>query len=203
MIVQLIAIVPGLTMLAVTSCESTDHRLTEFVQRSSDQQSRQNERLAEQSTAIAKQSQEVAATAHDLVQQDAAARRDMLQAQDQWQRQISSERSDLDLQRRELDGERKEAARAAVRDPVIGQAMITAATMLAALLPLLIAAYAFHRLPENGVSDQLLADAVIAEWTHVSQLGSEIDLAEPAVAIRSDSRLAQRTEAANDEEAVI
>src|SRR4051794_13559767 len=148
-----------LTMVAVivlASCESQDRRLAEFAQRATEQQARQNERMTQQSEAIAKQSQEVTETAHDLVEQDAAARRDLIQAQDKLQQQNHAERASIDDQRRQLDVERKVATQAAARDPVIAQAIISGALALAALLPVLVTLYALWRLPEQRPMDELL-----------------------------------------------
>ena len=164
-IARLSAVLHGLTLLAVASCESTDRRLAEFAQRAHEQQAQQNQRLAEQSSAVVKQSQEVAAAAHDLVEHDAVARRELLEAQQHWQQQTHVERADLDRQRREVDNERKLAAQAVIRDPVIGQAIVTVGLALAALLPLVLTAYALRRLPERSASEELFDDLLLDEWT--------------------------------------
>lgn len=155
----------GLILFAVTSCESTDRRLTDFAERAHEQQARQNENWAEQSRAMAQQSHEVAAAARELVEQDAMARRDLLDAHQQLQQQAHGERVDLDRQRREIDHDRKAAAQSAVRDSVIGQAILTVGLALAALVPLVVTTYALRQLPGNFASDQLLADLLAdATW---------------------------------------
>src|SRR4051794_3725876 len=86
----------GLIVLGATSCESTDHRLAEFAQRTNEQQVRQNERLAELATVMVQQSHEVTRPAHDLVEEDAAARRELLEAHQRFQQQTHAERAGLD-----------------------------------------------------------------------------------------------------------
>jgi hypothetical protein len=157
---------PGLILLGVTSCDSTDHRLTEFAQRSSDQQAQQNERLAEQATAIVKQGHEVAAAAHDLVAQDAAARRELLEAQQQFQQQALAERIGLDRDRREMDRVRQAAADAAIRDPVIGQAILTVGMAMAALIPLVLTTLALRKLPDHSATERLLNELLLDLWTN-------------------------------------
>lgn len=145
-----------LIMLLVSGCESTDRRLADMAQQATAQQTRQNDRMAQQSEAIVKQSQEVAAAANQLVAQDAAARRELWQAHAQLQQQHQTERSSLDRQREQLEGERKAAAQAAIRDPVVAQAIVSAGLFLAALLPLLVALYAIQRLPEQRPTSEWL-----------------------------------------------
>jgi hypothetical protein len=155
------AILKGLTLTLIASCDSQDRRIAEYAQRAAEQQARQNERMVQQSEAITKQSQEVTSAAHKLVEQDASARRDLIQAQDKLQEQYHAERLNLDRQRQQLDTERKAAAQAAVRDPVIAQAIITAGLFLAALLPMIVTLYALRRLPEQRPVDELLGDPLI------------------------------------------
>jgi hypothetical protein len=165
----------GLIVLGATSCESTDHRLAEFAQRTNEQQVRQNERLAEQATVMVQQSQEVTQAAHDLVQQDAAARRELLEAHQQFQQQTHAQRAGLDRersdiqrelsnlehQRGEIDRERK----AAVSDPVIGQAIVTVGLALAALVPLVLTALALRKLPDRSAGELLLDDFLLDQWS--------------------------------------
>ena len=68
------ALVTILTLIA--GCESRDQRLVEYATRASAQQARQNEHLAEQSRSVTRQGEQLASATHDLVEQDAAARRE-------------------------------------------------------------------------------------------------------------------------------
>src|SRR3954466_16325846 len=140
-----------LKAVTMTGCDSNDERLARYAQRATEQQARQNERIAQQSEAVARQSQELASAAHQLVEQDAVARRELLDAHAKLQAPHQSERSALARRRDELEGERKAFAQASVRDPIIARALLTAALALAALLPLLVTVYALRRLPEQSL----------------------------------------------------
>ena len=83
-----------------------------------------------------------------------------MQTQHELQRQFLDTGSTLDRQRQELHLERSEIAAAAVRDPVIAQSVLNAGLMLAALLPLILTAYAFRRLPEQGPAEELLLESL-------------------------------------------
>jgi hypothetical protein len=155
------ALLLTLMAIAIVGCDSPDRRLSEFAQQATDQQARQNERIAEQSQSVARQSQQLASAAHDLVEQDAAARRDLFQAQDKLQQQNHAERSVLDQHREQVEAVRQAAAKAAIHDPIIAQAIITAGLILAAMLPLLVTAYALRRLPEHRPVDELLGDSLL------------------------------------------
>jgi hypothetical protein len=157
--------IPGVIVigmiLAIASCESGDERLAEHARQSVEQQARQNETMARQSQEVVEQSAELAKTAQSLVEQDASARREMIESHARLQSELHVERQGLDFQRQELHAERKAMTAAMIREPVIGQAVITAGLILAALLPLLVTAYALRCLPNSGPSDQLLADTLI------------------------------------------
>src|SRR5262245_10276751 len=99
--------------IALAGCESSDRRLADFAQRTSEQQARQNERLAIQSETASRQAQEVTAADGQLIQQDAVARRELLQAQNRIQVYSQREQADLQRQRQQLDAERKAASIAA------------------------------------------------------------------------------------------
>jgi len=141
-------------VILMSGCESRDEQLADYAQQATQQQARQNE-------AMAKQSQELASAAHELVEQDATARRELIQAHERAQDQLQEQRAGLDLQRQELHVERKEAAQAAVREPVIAEALIVTGLILATLLPLIVTAYALRRLPDPSPGEALLADALL------------------------------------------
>jgi hypothetical protein len=149
------------TMIVMTACDSKDERLVEYAQQASQQQARQNEAMARQSEQVARQSQELASAAHDLVEQDAAARRDLIQAHERAQFDLHQQQAEIDERRQELHTELKAAAEAAVREPVIAEALIVAALILATLLPLIVTAYALRRLPDPGPGETLLAQALL------------------------------------------
>src|SRR5687768_17577894 len=90
------------TLILMTGCESQDDRLVEYAERATDQQARQNEAMARQTEQVARQSEELASAAHQLVAQDAAARRELLQAQDHLRQQHREQQADFDQQREVL-----------------------------------------------------------------------------------------------------
>jgi hypothetical protein len=164
-----------LAAIAVLGCESQDRRIAEFAERAAQQQVQQNERIAQQSETVARQNQELASAAHQLVDQDAAARREMIEAHGQLQQQIFQERSGVDRQREQLNIERKSVLAATIREPVIAQAIVAGALILAALLPLLVTAYAIRRLPEQSAADELLAETLEGfVVSPAASLGSEL-----------------------------
>jgi hypothetical protein len=147
----------ALTILSVLAgCNPPDQRLVDFAEQANQQQARQSEQ-------VARQSREVAAAARDLVEQDAAARRELLEAQVQSQQQFREQQAVIEQARGQLHAERREAALAVVQAPVIAQALVTVAGILAALLPLLVTAYALRRLPETGAAEELLTEALLED----------------------------------------
>src|SRR3954470_16830665 len=156
-LVRPLMMLTAITLTEMTGCASGDRRLAEYAQRATEQQARQNERIAQQSESVAQQSLELASATQKLVEQDAVARRELIQAQNQLHEQNHVERSALDRQREQIHAEQKSALAAAVRDPVIAQAIITSGLFLAALLPLLVTAYAIRRLPAASHVDDFLA----------------------------------------------
>lgn len=167
-----------LMLLGIISCESQNRRLAEYFERSAQQQARQNERAAQQAEAVARQSQELTSAAHELVTQDAAARREILQAQDRLQNQNQFERSILDRQRELIERERAAQATAAVRDPILAEAIVTGGLMIAAALPLLVTLYALRRLPAQRPVD-LLLDNLLENESASRRLPAPNSQAEP------------------------
>jgi hypothetical protein len=149
------------TLMVMAGCESQDRRLADYAQRATEQQARQNERMAQQSETVTRQSQELVSAAHDLVEQDAAARRELIRAQENLQQKIHEERTGVDRQREQLEVERKSAAKAAIREPLIAQSIFTIGIIVAALLPLLVTALALWRLSDQTPADELLSDGLL------------------------------------------
>ena len=69
----------------------------------------------------------------------------------------------MDRQREQVEMERKSVARASVREPLIAQEISTTGLLLAALLPLLVTAYAIRRLPDQGPATELFAGALLED----------------------------------------
>jgi hypothetical protein len=105
-------------------CSSSDERFVELSQQSIARQ-------AEQNRQVARQSQQVAEATHELVQADAHARTELIEAQHQLEAGIQAERDSLDQQRQNLEKDRQSLAAAREREPVIAQAIGVAACLLA------------------------------------------------------------------------
>ena len=174
------------TLILTIGCESRDQRLADFAGQALDQQARQNEEMARQSGQVAEQNTELAKAARKLVEQDAQARRELIQAQADLQSQFHEERTGLDAQRQELHAEQKAVAAAAIREPVIAQAILVVGLVLATLLPLLVAAYALRRLPDPGAGDTFVAEALIESLNSELRLGQS-DAPSPALPAGSDA----------------
>jgi hypothetical protein len=156
-------------MILVTGCETRDERLANLAQQALDQQAQQNDALARQTLQLSEGNRELATAAQALVEQDALARRELLEAQSQLQTQLQQERSDLDSQRAALHAERSVAAITARRDPVIAQALLASGLIVVTVLPLLVTAYALCRLPDHGASEMLLETALLDDLTHLDR----------------------------------
>jgi len=162
-------------LIALAGCDPPDKRLVDFAEQANQQQARQSEQ-------VARQSSQIASAAHDLVEQDAAARRELLEAQARNQEQFREQQVAIEQQRQQLHEERREAAQAAARDPVIAQAIIAVTLILAALLPLLVTAYALRRLPESSAAEELLTDALLEGLAAIPGAQSADSSPEPRLA---------------------
>jgi len=162
-------------LIALAGCSPPDQRLVDFAEQANEQQARQSEQ-------VARQGREVAATARQLVEQDAAARRELLEAQARNLEQYREQQVAIEQERQQLHEERREAAQAAARDPVIAQALIAAGLILAALLPLLVTAYALRRLPETGAAEELLTDTVLEDLAALPSVPTPVIPSEPRIA---------------------
>jgi hypothetical protein len=173
------------TLNLAIGCESRDQRRADFAGRALDQQAKQNEEMARQSEQVTKQGNELAKAAHSLVEQDAKARRELIQAQTDLQSQFHEERTGLDAQRKELHAEQKAVAASAIREPVIAQTILVVGLLLATLLPLLVTAYAIRRLPDPGPGDTFVAEALIESLNAELRLGAST--APPALPAESEA----------------
>jgi len=133
-----------------------DSQLAAYAERARQEQARQNERMAEQSATVLRQNEQLAKASQDLVGHDAAARRELLESQAALQAEFQMSAAAIDRQREQLAREREQSRQAALREPLVAEAVSGAALLLAALLPLLIAAYALTRLPPHTPGESWL-----------------------------------------------
>jgi hypothetical protein len=124
--------------------------------------------LARQSEAVVKESHELAIAAGQLVNRDAEARRELLQAQTRLHDQLHQERSGVDRQRELLDEERRAIAQERLQAPIIAMAIERVGVLFACLTPLVLAAYALRQLGQAHyesaeLGEFLLTDAISIE----------------------------------------
>jgi hypothetical protein len=151
-------IVAPLLLIGCRGDPSGDRRAAEMASRFVEQQGRQNE-------ANARQSQEVAAASRGLVEADAQARGKMIEAHAALQRELQAERAGIDQDRRQLEQERRELALRRTRDPIVAEAIGTVGTMLACLLPLILAGYVIYVASRRSDDADVLIDYLVGELT--------------------------------------
>jgi hypothetical protein len=148
-----------MTLMMMAGCtDSADERFRQLAEQSLYEQAEQNKRLAEQSKQIAEASRR-------LVEGDAAARKDLLEAQKHLSSELHDERAGLDRQREEMEQERRNIATQRHRDPIIAQTIGTVGLTLTCLLPLLLAGYVIYALNRSGDENDALSELLIMEMT--------------------------------------
>ena len=153
-----------LTILVIAGCNDTptqkDKRLEEFARHSMAEQSRQNEVVANQATAVVQSSHEIANSANNLVQQDARARHEMIQAYRDLAGDLNRQQTAMDEARNEIEKDRRELARLRHRDPILVASIQSFGLLLASMLPLGMAAFVIYQMnhhePEHAAVAELL-----------------------------------------------
>ncbi|MEX0867427.1 MAG: hypothetical protein WD030_08710, partial [Pirellulales bacterium] len=107
---------------------------------------------------MAELQREVAQGSRQLVEADAAARKEMVALQ----REVQAERTEVGQQRDALEGERREIAAQRQRDPIIAATITNLGLLLACLLPLLIALYLLCR-PVEPADDREVAELLLTD----------------------------------------
>ena len=163
MVILLILSLP----LIMTGCSppAGDQQMIELGREAMQQQQKQNEIIARQSERVVDETEKLTEAARDLVTQDAQARREMVAAQENLNKDLHTERASLDRQREDLEEDRRSLATARVRDPIIARAIQTAGILLACLAPLLLAAYLLYSLRSDTTDDQAVAELLVCELT--------------------------------------
>jgi len=140
--------IPVLTLVLVIGCSSTDERLVELSRQSADRQAAQSQQMAQQG-------QQVAEAAHDLVSADAKARQELVVAQSDLQKPLQTERGHLDRQHEALEYERQEIAATRNRDPIVAGAIVSAAVLLACVLPILLCLFVLRMTSQHAPDDDV------------------------------------------------
>jgi hypothetical protein len=174
----------------VIGCSSSDERYVELSQQSVARQ-------AEQNHEIAQQSQKVAEATHELVQADARARAELIEAQRSLEEGLQAERSKLDNERDKLELDRQALATAKEREPIIANAIWSAALLVAVVLPLVLGIYLIRTVGIDGPSHDL-AELLVYELTsEQSPLlpAPEAKLPQPTLPVPAAETSPERTEA--------
>ena len=140
------------------SAADPDQRLTQLTSQVVHDQSEQNQRLAEQTRAVVEQSGQLAEAARDLVEQDAQARRELIAAGERMTARIDADRSQLEVDRREV-------ARQRLREPLVAEAIRSTGILLACLAPLVITFLVLRPLSSSEPDHAAVADLLVQELT--------------------------------------
>jgi hypothetical protein len=148
-----------LSLAAITGCEppSPDDRLAQMAEHSVTQQAQQNAEMA-------RLNREVAQGTNRLVETDSLARRELLAAQRDLQRQ----QEQVGIQRDALETERKDWASQRQTESVYAPILSTLGMTLLALLPLVLCWYLLHglsRSADHQIGDLLIQEIVSPEPT--------------------------------------
>jgi hypothetical protein len=162
---------PILVLLAAIGCSSGDERLVDLSRQSTDRQAEQN-RLVETNN------RQVIDATKRLVEADAEGRKESIELH----RQIETERSGLNQQREALEQERRQVADQRNRDPVVAEAILAAAGLIAAILPSAVCVYLLRGLFHKS-DDEAMAEVLIQELVAQRPL-----LAEPERTLLTDNR---------------
>ena len=148
-----------MTLLLVTGCaDSPDERLAELAEQSLRQQASQNEQLAEQSKQIAEASRH-------LVENDSQARKEMIAAHATLQKELQTERANINQQLSKIEQERRAIGQQRGRDPIVAQTIGAVGLTLACLLPLLLAGYIIYTLNHSNDDNDALSELLVLEIT--------------------------------------
>jgi hypothetical protein len=136
------------------------------------------DRQAEQNRLVETNNQQVIDATKRLVEADAQGRKENIELH----RQIEAERSGVNQQRDALEQERKQVADQRKRDPIVAEAILAAAGLIAAILPLAVCAYLLRGLFHKS-DDEVMAEVLIQELVAQRPL-----LAEPERILLTDDR---------------
>ncbi len=156
----------------VFGCGDTDNRLVELSERSMARQAEQNKQMAVQS-------KEVAKATRQLVEADSQSRQEMIKAQANLEGELHKERASLDRQHESLQEQRQQLAVEQRRDPIVAEALVYTAALLACLLPLLLCLFIVKAVVRDTTGGEL-EGLLIQELTEPKLLAGANPLALPS-----------------------
>lgn len=156
----------ALISLGVVGCgKAPDERLAEFAQQSMAEQRKQNDRIADQSQAVVEESHQLAETAKLLVERDAEARRDLINAQAELTTQLNEQQSAIYTGHEQLEQDRRQIAAQRHREPIIAAVIQNFGLIVASLLPLVVAVFVIRQMQSQEPDHAAVAELLILEMT--------------------------------------
>ena len=138
------------TIVIAIGCANDSDRVAELASRHATQQN-------ELSRETVKLQNELVEGTQKLVEADAHARRDFLELEGK----LDEQRGEVGRRHDELESERREIAKQRYRDPIVANALIAAATLLACLLPMLLAGWLLRA--QLNETDEYTATEILLE----------------------------------------
>ena len=154
--------IPIAIIVIAIGCQNDSDRVSELATRHATQQ-------AELSRETVKLQAELIEGTQQLVEADAQARRDFLELEGK----LDDQRAELGRRHDDLEEERRDIATQRYRDPIVANVVIAVGSVLACLLPLLLAGYLLRcqlREPEDHTATEILLDEIVA--THPALMAS-------------------------------
>ncbi len=148
-IIMLIAIV----VIAI-GCQNDNDRIAELASRHATQQSELSRETVELQAELIEGTQQ-------LVEADSQARRDFLELEGK----LDEQRAEMARRHDDLEDERREIAQQRHRDPIVANALLAIGSLLACMLPLLLAGYLLRSQldePDDHSVTELLLDEIAA-----------------------------------------
>ena len=160
-----------LTLLMTGGCSESpdmrDQRLVDYARDSMTEQRKQNDRIAGQAKAIVEESSQLATAAKEMVQSDAAARRELIAAQTELNSQLNDQRATVDAGHDQLEMERLQIAQQRFRDPVIAAAIHNTGLIIACLLPLVVCIFVIRQMKTQEPDHAAVAELLVSEMTSI------------------------------------
>ena len=149
--------IPIAIVVIAIGCQNDSDRVSELATRHATQQ-------AELSRETVKLQAELIEGTHQLVEADAQARRDFLELEGK----LDVQRAELGRRHDDLEHERREIATQRFRDPIVANAVIAVGTLLACLIPMLLAGYLLRC--QLGEQDDHTATEILLDEIAAGQL---------------------------------
>ena len=160
--------------MTVIGCSPPSQEATEIARESMQRQAEQSKILSEQSQknmqaadhlvqAEAKARQELIEVQKQVVERDAQGRQELSQLQQDVQQATSAAQEHVDTERTKLEVERREIAQQRQQAPIVAEAIRGTGLLLVCALPLAVVIYLLHSLRSQPVQDDVLTEILVQE----------------------------------------